>query len=132
MATRIEAINAYRPRLVFNPTAQPDQVVDFLAMRTGANKGTVQLILDEMHDAVIFFNLQGTPVKVEGLGTYAPSIDTDGDLDIAHRTDAEIIKALNVPGAYKGVIEHRENIGKTTQDFIAMWNKDHPDDPVVP
>ena len=31
--------------------------VDFIAMRTGANKGTVQLILAELHDAVMFCGL---------------------------------------------------------------------------
>jgi len=41
MATRIEAIHVYRPKLVLSPTAKLDQVVDFIAMRTGANTGTV-------------------------------------------------------------------------------------------
>jgi len=39
MATRIKAIHAHRPRLVLSPTAKLDQVVDFIAMRTGANQG---------------------------------------------------------------------------------------------
>ena len=79
-------------------------------------------------DAVI---LQGTPVELEGLVTYTPTIDLGGEFDCAHRTDQEIIKALNVPGAYKGVIVNRENIGKTADELVALWNKDHPDDPVV-
>src|SRR3989304_7563979 len=131
MATKIEAINAYRPKVVLNPLAKSDQVVDFIAMRTGLNKGSVQLALAELSDTVIFFNLQGTPVKIEGLGIYTPSIDTQGTFDAGHRTDQAIVKALNVPGAFKGVIENRENIGKTSQDFIAKWNADHPDDPVA-
>ena len=131
MATKIEAINAYRPKLTLNPTAQLHQLVDFIAMRTGANKGTVQLILAEVHDAITFFNLQGTPVKLEGLGTYTPSIDTSGDLDCAYRADAAYLKAMNVAGAYTGIIENRENIGKTTQEFIDKWNADHPSDLVA-
>ena len=130
MASKIEAINAFRPKLALNPTAKLDQLVDFIAMRTGANKGTVQLVLAELNDAVIFFALQGTPVKIEGLGTYTPSIDTGGAFDCGHRTDSEIVKALNVAGAYKGVMEDRENIGKTTEQFVAMWNQAHPDDAV--
>ena len=131
MASRIEAINAYRPRVMLNPTVKLDQLVDFIAMRTGANKGTVQLALAELNDAVIFFNLQGAPVKIEGLGIYTPSIDLDGDWDCNHRTDQEIVKALNVPGAYQGVVENRGNIGKTVTELVAMWNADHPDDLVV-
>ena len=48
MATKIEAINAYRPKLILNPTAQLDRRMDFIAMRTGANKGTGQLILGDV------------------------------------------------------------------------------------
>lgn len=130
MASKIEAIGAYRPKIALNPSAKLPQVVEFIAMRTGANKGTVQMILAELHDAVVFFNLQGTPVKIDGLGTYAPTIDLGGEFDCAHRTDADILKALNVPGAFTGVIENRENIGKTTDDLVALWNRDHPSDPV--
>lgn len=131
VATKIEAINAFRPKLTLNPTAKLDQLVDFIAMRTGANKGTVQLVLAELHDAIAFFNLQGTPVKIEGLGTYTPSIDLDGKLDSAHRADADLIKALNAGGAYKGSIANRENIGKTADDLAALWNAAHPDNLVA-
>lgn len=131
MASRIEAINAYRPKATLNPMIKLDQLVDFIAMRTGANKGTVQLALAELNDAVIFFNLQGAPVKIEGLGIYTPSIDLDGELDCGHRTDQEIVKALNVPGAYQGVVENRDNIGKTVTELVALWNADHPNDLVT-
>jgi hypothetical protein len=40
VATKIEVIHASRPKLVLNPTTKLAQVVDFIAMRTGANKGT--------------------------------------------------------------------------------------------
>ena len=128
MATKIEAINAYRPKLVLNPTAKLYQLVDFIAMRTGTNKGVIQLVLAELNDAITFFNLQGTPVKLEGLGTYAPNIDIGGEFDISHRTDQEIIKALNSNGAYRGVIANRENIGKTSDELVAIWNTEHPTD----
>jgi hypothetical protein len=42
VANKIEAINAFRPKLTLNPTAKLDQLVDFVAMRTGANKGTIR------------------------------------------------------------------------------------------
>ena len=131
MATKIEAIGAYRPKLVLNPTAKLDQLIDFIAMRTGLNKGSVQLVLAELSDAVVFYNLQGTPVKIEGLGIYTPTIDMEGALDSAHRTDQAIVKALNVPGVYKGVIENRENVGKTTAELVEIWNKAHPNDPIA-
>lgn len=131
MATKIEAINAFRPKLVLNPTVKLDGLVDFIAMRTGANKGTVQLVLAEVNDAVAFYNLQGTPVKIDGLGIYTPTMDLGGDLDCSHRTDQEIVGALNASGAYKGEIVNRENIGKTADELVALWNAAHPEDPVA-
>jgi nucleoid DNA-binding protein len=128
MATKIEAINAHRPRVALNPTAGLTQLVDFIAMRTGANKGTVQLVLSEVHDAVVFYALQGTPVKIEGLGTYTPNIDLEGTFDLGYRIDAETSKKLNVPGAFSGIIENRDFIGKSSADLIAEWNKGHPTD----
>jgi len=36
---------------------------------------------------------------------------------------------LNTPGDFYGTIEHRENIGKTSDDLVVLWNEDHLDDP---
>jgi hypothetical protein len=41
------------------------------------------------------------------------------------------LKFINAPGAFKGEIQNRENIGKTTAELVALWNADHPNDPVV-
>ena len=38
---------------------------------------------------------------------------------------------LNAPGAFRGEIKNRENIGKTGDDLVTMWNGSHPDDPVA-
>ncbi|NJK98521.1 MAG: hypothetical protein HC905_29620 [Bacteroidales bacterium] len=95
------------------------------------NKGDLQIALSELSGAVTFFNKRGQGVKLDGLGTYLPSIDTKGELSISHRLDADIKNTLNAKGAYHGDMQFRENIGKTNEEFIAMWNKDHPEDLVV-
>ena len=130
MANLITAINAYRPKLVLGQTVKQKELVEYIASRTGMNKGSVQLALAEFSDSIRFFAKTGKGVKLDGLGTYLPSIDTDGIISIAHRTDGEIKNDLNQKGAYIGEISNRENIGKTKEDYIAMWNKDHPDDPI--
>ena len=30
-----------------------------------------------------------------------------------------------------GHLTNADNIGKTSADLVALWNEDHPDDPVV-
>ncbi|RMH79195.1 MAG: hypothetical protein D6681_19375, partial [Calditrichaeota bacterium] len=66
----------------------------------------------------------------EGLGVYTPTIDLSGTIKVGHRADPVIKKRLNAPGAFKGEILHREHIGKSGDDLVAMWNAEHPDDPV--
>ena len=90
----------------------------------------MDLVLRELRDAVVFFNRAGRGVKLEGLGTYLPNIQLDGTFDVQHRLDRSIKNALNAPGTFTGVILNRENIGKTADELVEMWNAEHPDDPV--
>jgi len=131
MSNLITAINAYRPRLVLGQTVKMKELVEFISGRTGLNKGDLLIALSELSNSVIFFNKRGQGVKLDGLGTYLPSIDTQGELSISHRLDNEIKNAINTTGAFMGEIQNRENIGKTNEQFIAMWNKEHPTDLVV-
>ncbi len=131
MASRIKAINAFRPRIDLGPTVQKQELVRYIADRTGLNEGEVDVVLKELRDAIVFFHRQGRGVRLEGLGTYLPNIDLSGAFDVQHRLDPEIRKALNVPGTFTGAILNRENIGKSPDELVAMWNEAHPDDPVA-
>ena len=66
-------------------------------------------------------------MKFEGLGTYAPSIDLAGKLKISHRADTSLTNALNARGAFQGEVVNRENIGKSSDDLVVMWNEENPD-----
>jgi hypothetical protein len=39
-------------------------------------------------------------------------------------------KTLNIPGNYNGEIVNRENIGKTFEELVSLWNELHPDEPI--
>ena len=131
MASRIQAINAYRPRIKLGRTVGTEDLVDFIARSTGLNESGVRQVLLELRDATIFFNSQGQGVKLEGLGTYSPSIDLNGTIKIGHRADSSLKNALNAQGAFKGTIENRDAIGKTSDELVAQWNADNPSDPVA-
>jgi hypothetical protein len=38
-----------------------------------------------------------------------------------------VVAALNTANTFSGVIVNAENIGKSSADLSAMWNKEHPD-----
>ena len=130
MAKQIQAINKYCPRIKLGKTVQEKELIEYIADRTGLNKGDLRMVLSELSDAVIFFNKRGEGVKLEGLGIYSPKIDLKGKISITHFLDDGISNALNAADAFTGEIENKTNIGKTAEDLVEMWNKEFPDDPV--
>jgi hypothetical protein len=131
MASKIQAINEYRPKIKLGKRAGTDDIVEFIARSTGLNESGVRQMLLELRDTVLFFNRRGQSVKLEGLGTYSPGIGLDGVFDVGHRADSAIKNGLNEPDSFRGEIENRENIGKSSDDLVALWNAAHPDDPVA-
>jgi hypothetical protein len=131
MATRIQAINALRPKIKLGKRAGTEDLVQYMARSTGLNESGVRQVLLELRDTTLFFALRGQPVYLEGLGTYTPTIGVDGEIGVGHRADVKIKNGLNARGAFKGDVINAENIGKTGDELVALWNAAHPDDPVV-
>ena len=117
-------------KLELNPTAQLDQVADWMAMRTGLNKSEVLMVLQEMNEAILYFNGQGTPVKLPGVGIFSPSIDRSGKYKINLRADAALRKGINAPDGYTGGMRHKNRIGLDNDGYKELWDADHPDDPL--
>jgi len=130
MASKIQAINAYRPRVEVGNTVQKQELVRQLARATGLNEGTADLVFKELRDIIIENLRAGRGVKAEGLGTWLPNIDLAGEFDVQYRMDALLKNALNSPGTFSGTIINREYIGKTGDELVQKWNSEHPDDQV--
>lgn len=131
MASRISIINHYRPQIEYGKTADWREVAEFLEARTTLSKTDIIATLTGLQDAVLHFNSQGRGVKLEGLGTYLPNINYQGEIDAAHRLDRRLKRRLN-NGSFSGKIRNKKNIGKTVEEVVALWNAEHPDDPVTP
>jgi len=131
MAPRIKAVNAFRPRIEQGNTVQKPELLRAVSRATGIVEGTLDQSIKEVRDQIIEFNRAGRAVKVDGLGTFSPSIDLEGNLSISFRPDTAFASGLNVPGIFTGTILNRENIGKTSEELVAKWNEDYPDDLVT-
>ena len=131
MASKITAINAYRPRVEAGNTVQKQELVRQLARATGLNEGTTDLSMKELRDIIIESLRAGRGVKVEGLGTWLPNIDLAGEFDVQYRMDTFLKSELNVQGIFSDTILNRENIGKTSDELVAKWNTEHPTDLVT-
>ena len=130
MAQKILAVNTYRPRIQQGNTVQKPELLRAVSRATNLVEGTVDLAIKELRDQIIEFCRTGRAVKVEGLGTFTPSIDLGGNISISFRADSIFHGALNLPGIFTGTVINRENIGKTSEELVEKWNTDHPEDPV--
>jgi len=130
MASRISALNRYRPQIQYGDTADWRELAAYLESISTLSKADIIAVLTGLQEAVIYFNRRGRGVKLEGLGTYLPNINYRGELDVAHRLDKRLKRALN-DGSFAGKIRNRKNIGKSAAEVIALWNAEHPDDPVI-
>src|SRR5689334_12783301 len=96
MAPRIKAVNAFRPRIEQGNTVQKPELLRAVSRATSLVEGTVDQTIKEVRDQIIEFCRSGRAVKVDGLGTFSPSIDLDGIFSISFRPDTAFAKGLNV------------------------------------
>ena len=129
MASKIKAINAYRPRISLGDAATEDRYMELITQRTTLSAGVVKNVQESEVETLIGLLLDGRPVHT-GIAIYTPSIDLDGDLEVKVKVDKRVLRALNAAGAFRGHLINAENIGKTSDDLVAMWNEAHPEDPV--
>ena len=131
MAHRIKAVNAYRPRIEQGNTVQKPELIRAVSRATGIVEGSLDQNIKELRDQLIEYCRSGRAVKVEGLGTWTPTIALDGTLDIQYRPDAAFGYGLNIPGVFSGTIINRENVGKTSDELVIRWNAENPTDQVI-
>ena len=131
MASKIQAINTYRPRIDQGNTVQKAEYIRIVARATTLNEGTADSVLKETRDVIIQFGREGRAVKIDGIGVFTPTIGLDGKLDISVRPDNALIEGLNTPKTFSGTFINNENIGKTAEELVSMWNEAHPDDLVT-
>jgi nucleoid DNA-binding protein len=129
LAVKITAIRAYHPKLKRLPTMQNDEVVEILVQRTSLSEGELHHVVYSLRDILLMAHRAGQAVKIEGLGTFTPSI-REGHLDINYRPDSELRRQLNHLHKLHAKIVNKDNLGKSADGLVALWNQEHPDDPV--
>lgn len=129
MAQRIQAITAYRPRITLGDPASVERYIELVTQRTTLSPGVVKNVQESEVEALIGLLLEGRSVRT-GIAIYTPSIDLDGDIEVKVKLDKRVLSALNADGAFQGRIANAENIGKSSDDLVATWNEEHPDDPI--
>ncbi len=129
MAVRIQAINAYRPRIVQGQAIGEEQYTESLTRRSTLSVGVIKNVKESEMEELVNLLQQGRPVRT-GNATYTLSITLEGRYEVHVKLDKRIAQELNAPGAFQGQIVNAESIGKTSDELVERWNKEHPDDPI--
>jgi len=103
----------------------------YVATRANMSVSDVSHALEELHNAVVFFCALGHSVKLEGLGVFRPDLELDGRKTIHYRMDRELLKNINRT-PFVAQIDNSENIGKSPEELVELWDELHPDAPVTP
>jgi hypothetical protein len=131
MARLVQAVAKYGPRIIRTRTATVEDVADLLSRRQSASLGTIRLVLTDLQEALVFLNSGGEAVKLPGLGTFGLSIDRNGRLNPSYFADPRLREQLAAAGTRNMTVRNRKNIGLSDAGYKALWDAEHPDDPVV-
>ena len=130
MAKLIQAYATYGPRIDLQKAAGPEEFMESITQRTTLSEGVVKNVQASEVETLVSMLKRGQPVH-SGVAIFTPTIDAQGNLSVSVRVDKRIISRLNVPGAFKGDITNGENIGKTTDEIVQLWNLAHPEDMII-
>ena len=131
MATKIRAINAYRPRIKKHHAASNDNIVAWLDDRSLMSAGQIRASISDILRAASFYLLQQQDVDIEGFGRLMLDIGMDGKVRLSLKVDPRYAALLDARFKKSAeTIENVEHIGKTSEDAYDWWDAQHPDDPV--
>ncbi len=127
MAKKIQAVAAYGPRIDLIEAADVERFMSLITQRTTLSAGVVKNVQESEVETLIGLLKEGRPVHT-GVAIFTPSINLEGQIDVSVRVDKRILSALNSNGGFTGKLLHAENIGKSSDDLVTLWNEKHPED----
>lgn len=130
MAKKIQAVKAYCPRIDYASAASEERFMELITNRTTLSPGVVKNVQESEVETLIGMLLDGQPVHT-GIAIYTPFIDLSGEFSVKVKVDKRVLRALNADGAFRGHLVNAEHIGETADDLVALWNTEHPEDPIV-
>lgn len=130
MAKKLVAINLLRPRIKRGRMWSLEELDQYIASRSVLQRGLLTSMVMGLNDAMSFYLLKGSRVKVDMLGIFRLTIKLNGRLRIHYLPDKSLLKELNSPGMLKATVLNQQNKGKTAAELCALWNELYPEDPV--
>jgi hypothetical protein len=128
MAKKIQMWRKIGPRLAPATPVESEEVIEELVASTNQTRGSVLGVLSEL-DAVIEKALKaGRRVKLPNGMILIPIGKKDGSIVIKASLGKSMLGRINVAKRAKWI--NADNIGKTEDEMVILWNELYPDDPI--
>ncbi len=130
MATFLQAIQRFRPRIRRGKPAGHAEISTYIGESTGLDRHEIRMALGKLSDALLHYARQGRGIKLEGILSIWPTIDTKGKLSFGKRFNIDLMDEFNNMKLFQGQIENVDRLQWSKQDYIDSWNAEHPEDPI--
>lgn len=132
MAKEIQAFRAYTPRIQHGKLVETKTVAELIEGRCSMTAGDVYSALLQLSYTFAFYATAGIPVRLMGVGIFSTTIDKGGVFGLNFRPDPALIAKINYKNKinFEGTIVNKDMMGKTAEEMVERWNKEHPDDPI--
>lgn len=110
-------VNSKIPRIKLNKPLEKREFIKYITMRSGFVSSDIIGMIYEIRDVLYDHLKEGTPVRLEGIGIFSPSIKLDGTIKIKFRADKELIQDLNLNNNLHQKITNQKNIGKPLSEL---------------
>jgi hypothetical protein len=131
MATMLQAVNRFGPKVVYGSPVKIDELADLMARSSGLNANAAQMALAELKDAILFYLKRGSPVVIPGLGRFKSTMGRDGELRLHFVPERRFTAAACNADTFRGKTARTETATWTDEEYKAAWDAEFPDDPLV-
>jgi len=132
MAKRVTALNAYRVRIRRGPIVEAEELARFVAERENLSPSDVTHALLAIGDSALYLLRTGRSVRLVGLGMLTPAVDVAGNFSVHFVFDRKRLRQIAAPEkVYLGNLINAEHQDKSPDELVALWDAEHPDDPVT-
>lgn len=128
MAKKIQAWATYGPRIQLGKPMTKEEIIENIVNATNQSRGSVLAVLAELDVQLENGLKSGRIVQMPNGTHFEPIGKKDGSIHIKTRLNPMVTR--NVNAGFRGKWVNAQNIGKTQEEIFALWNADHPDDPL--
>ncbi len=129
MAKKLSVVNKLRPKIISQGNLELEDLAGRIAKNTTFNKEEIYTVLRLFVSEANAALQAGERLKIDGLVSINANMKVGGKVNMALRGDRGAVAALNNPLLWNAdKVSNHANLGKSTEELVALWNQENPAD----